>query len=146
MKTFIIAEIGVNHNGKIDLAKKLIKIAKNSGADAVKFQSYISKDLVSKKAKLASYQKKKVKHNSMLTMLERYELKKKDQKFLFKYCKKANIEFISSAFDLSSLDFLANELNLKRLKVPSGEITNLPYLKELAKTKKSIILSTGKYC
>lgn len=143
MKTFIIAEIGVNHNGKIDLAKKLIKIAKNSGADAVKFQSYISKDLVSKKAKLASYQKKKVKHNSMLTMLERYELKKKDQKFLFKYCKKANIEFISSAFDLSSLDFLANELNLKRLKVPSGEITNLPYLKELAKTKKPIILSTG---
>ena len=103
MKTFIIAEIGVNHNGKIDLAKKLIKIAKNSRPDAVKFQSYISKDLVSKKAKLASYQKKKVKHNSMLTMLERYELKKKDQKFLFKYCKKANIEFISSALRATTL-------------------------------------------
>jgi len=143
MRTFIIAEIGVNHNGSIKIAKKLITAAKKNGADAVKFQSYISSELVSKSAELAIYQRKGVRKNSMLLMLKKYELSKKNQLLLFKFCKKIKIEFMSSAFDLESLNFLTAKLKLKKLKVPSGEINNFPYLIELAKKRKKVILSTG---
>ena len=143
MKTFIIAEIGVNHNGSIKIAKKLIMAAKKYGANAVKFQSYISNELVSKSAELAIYQRKGIKKNSMLLLLKKYELSQKNQLLLFKFCKKIKIEFLSSAFDLNSLNFLTDKLKLKKLKVPSGEITNFPYLVELAKKGKKVILSTG---
>ena len=138
-KTFIIAEAGINHNGNINIAKKMIKVAKECGADAIKFQSYKSERLVTKNLSLAKYQKKSEKNNrKMLNMLKKYELSEKDQIKLYKYSKKLKIIFISSAFDLKSLSFLIRNLNLKILKIPSGEITNLPYLIAIAKSKKKI--------
>ena len=143
-KTFIIAEAGINHNGNINIAKKMIKVAKECGADAIKFQSYKSERLVIKNLSLAKYQKKSEKNNrKMINMLKKYELSEKDQIKLYKYSKKLKITFISSAFDLKSLSFLIRTLNLKILKIPSGEITNLPYLTAIAKSKKKLILSTG---
>ena len=143
-KIFIIAEIGINHNGNILLAKKLIREAKKSGADAVKFQSYISNELVTENLSLANYQKRGNKKNTkILQILKKCELSQKNQINLYKYCKRLNINFISSAFDIKSLKFLYKNLKLKTLKVPSGELTNLPYIVELAKSKKKIILSTG---
>ena len=143
-KIFIIAEIGINHNGNILLAKKLIREAKKSGADAVKFQSYISNELVTENLSLANYQKRSNKKNTkILQILKKCELSQKNQINLYKYCKRLNINFISSAFDIKSLKFLYKNLKLKTLKVPSGELTNLPYIVELAKSKKKIILSTG---
>tara|TARA_B100001123_G_C15288292_1_gene1016453 strand:+ start:328 stop:1338 length:1011 start_codon:yes stop_codon:yes gene_type:complete len=143
-KTFIIAEAGINHNGDLNIAKKMIKTAKKCGVDAIKFQSYESESLVTKNLSLAKYQKKGEKKNyKMINMLKKYELSKNDQIKLCKYCKKLKIIFMSSAFDMRSLSFLIKNLNLKILKIPSGEITNLPYLIFAAKSKKKIILSTG---
>lgn len=140
----IIAEAGVNHNGNIKTAEKLIDAASEAGADYVKFQTFNPKKLVSINAKKAAYQIENTKNNSesQLEMLQKLQLSKDDHLYLLNYCKKRNIKFLSTAFDLESLDFL-NELNLDLFKVPSGEITNLPYLRRMASFNKPIIISTG---
>lgn len=142
-KTFIIAEAGVNHNGSIDLAYKLIDEAKNAGADAVKFQSFKASNIVSKKAEKAEYQKRTTDSNeTQYEMIKRLELSLEDHINLINYCKKKEIEFLSSPFDFDSIDVL-NNLGLKTFKIPSGEIINLPYLRKIGKLNKNIILSTG---
>ena len=144
-QTYIIAEAGINHNGSFMIAKKLIYAAKKCGADAIKFQSFNPDKVVTKKLKLANYQKKNLgsKSKSMLDMIKKLKLTQKDHFKLLKIAKKNKIDFISSAFDLESLDFLIKKLKLKILKIPSGEINNFQYLKRISKTKKKIILSTG---
>jgi N,N'-diacetyllegionaminate synthase len=140
----IIAEAGVNHNGNIDLAKELIDAAADAGVDYVKFQTFNSKKLVSKNAQKADYQKENTKEvgESQLKMLQKLELSKEDHLVLIEYCKSKNIKFLSTAFDLDSVDFL-EELNIDLWKVPSGEITNLPYLRKIGALGKPIIISTG---
>ena len=143
MKTIIIAEAGVNHNGKVNLAKKLISKAANSGADFIKFQTYKTEDIVISKAALAFYQKKIVnKFKNQFQMLKKYELKHSDVKKLIKFSKTKKIKFLSSPFDIGSIKFL-NQFNLEYFKIPSGEITNYMYLKTIGALKKKIILSTG---
>lgn len=143
-KVKIIAEIGPNHNGKIALAKKLICRAKIAGADYVKFQTYKTEDIILKNAIKAEYQIKntKIKNETQFNMLKKLELSFDDFKKLYKFSKLKKIKFISTAFDIKSLDFI-NTLNPDFLKIPSGEITNYPLLKEIAKKKKKILLSTG---
>ena len=142
--TYVIAEAGVNHNGDIKLAKKLIKVASDANADAIKFQTFKSSKLVSKFAPKAKYQIQNTKNNSnQLEMLKKLELDYKDFIILRDYCNKKNIDFITTAFDLESLDFIVNKLKVKILKIPSGEITNLPYILECALSGLDIILSTG---
>jgi N,N'-diacetyllegionaminate synthase len=142
MPVFIIAEAGVNHNGDINLAKQLIDIAVDAGADAVKFQSFSADKLVTQAAKTAAYQQKNTEQNSQYQLLKSLELSVAEHQQLVDYCNIRNIEFMSTAFDNDYLDLLV-ELGIKRLKSPSGEITNLPYLKQLASKKLPIILSTG---
>lgn len=143
MSTFIIAEAGINHNGSLELAKKMVDAAKDSGADCIKFQTFIAENLVSKMAVKAEYQKKQMDSNeSQYAMLKRLELPFKSFTELKQYCDEKEIEFLSTAFDLESINFLI-ELDQQRWKIPSGEITNLPYLIKTAKTCKPIILSTG---
>jgi N,N'-diacetyllegionaminate synthase len=143
-KVLIIAEAGVNHNGDIELAKKLIDAAADAGVDYVKFQTFNSKKLVSKSAQKADYQKENTNDaiESQLKMLQRLELSKENHIVLIEYCKSKNIKFLSTAFDLDSIDFL-NQLNIDLWKVPSGEITNLPYLRKLGSLGKPVIISTG---
>lgn len=142
-KTIIIAEAGVNHNGKINEALKLVDIAAKSKADYVKFQTFITDDLVQKKIGLAKYQRKNLSGiKSQYEMLKKLELSKADHKKIIKRCKERGIKFLSSPFDLKSIDLLKN-LNLKLIKVPSGEITNIPYLRKIGSLNKNIILSTG---
>lgn len=140
----IIAEAGVNHNGDIALAKKLIDAAADAGVDYVKFQTFNSKKLVSKSAQKADYQKQNTNDEveSQLKMLQKLELSKKDHLILIEHCKAKNIKFLSTAFDLDSIDFL-DELRIDLWKVPSGEITNLPYLRKLGGLGKPVIISTG---
>ena len=143
MSVFIIAEAGVNHNGSIDIAKKLIDVASDAGADAVKFQTFRAKDLVSKIAQKAEYQKKTTdKTESQFDMIKKLELDAKTHEDLISYCKSKHIIFLSSPFDIDSINFL-NDLGLEVFKIPSGEITNLPYLREIGKLNKKVILSTG---
>ena len=140
---FIIAEAGVNHNGDIKLAKELIDTAKNAGADAVKFQTFKAESLVSKVAQKADYQKQATATDeSQLEMLKKLELSFGDFKDLKKYCEEKGILFLSTPFDLDSIDFLES-LEMPIYKVPSGEITNLPYLMKIASTGKPVIMSTG---
>lgn len=143
-KTFIIAEAGVNHNGSIDLAKKLIDVASQSGADAVKFQTFKATNLVSKYAQKAEYQKENMNDgdDSQFNMLKKLELDIDTHKVLISYCKSKNIMFLSTPFDHDSIELL-NDLGLKIFKIPSGEITNLPYLRHIGKLNKKVILSTG---
>lgn len=142
-KTLIIAEAGVNHNGDINLAKKLVEVASDAGADCVKFQTFVANDCVSKNAKKAEYQLQTTDENqSQLDMIKKLELSKQDHEILIKHCKKCNIKFLSTAFDLESIDLLV-EFGIEIFKIPSGEITNLPYLKKIASFNKNIILSTG---
>jgi N,N'-diacetyllegionaminate synthase len=143
-KVIIIAEAGVNHNGDINLAKKLIDVAADAGVDYVKFQTFNTKKLVSKYAKKASYQKQNTVSitESQLEMLQKLELSKEDHFELISYCEIKNVKFLSTGFDLESIQFL-NELNIDMFKVPSGEITNLPYLKKIGELGKPIIISTG---
>ena len=143
-RTLIIAEAGVNHNGDIKLAKKLIDIAANAGTDYVKFQTFKADKLVSTSAKKAEYQilNSGDPTETQLQMLKKLELSPEDHFELIDYCNQKNIQFLSTAFDLKSLEFLKS-LNLKIGKVPSGEITNLPYLQAIAKAFPKIILSTG---
>lgn len=143
MKTFIIAEAGVNHNGSIDLAKELIDVAVNAGADAVKFQTFKAELIVSKSADKAEYQKKTTtKNESQYEMLKKLELTEQMHEVLVHYCKQKNIEFLSTPFDFPSISML-KKLGMKKYKIPSGEITNLPYLRCVAGVAEEIILSTG---
>ncbi|EAK0771170.1 N-acetylneuraminate synthase [Campylobacter lari] len=142
-KTIIIAEAGVNHNGDINLAKKLIEVASDAGADYVKFQTFIASNCVSKIAKKAKYQlQNTLADENQLDMIKKLELSKQDHEILINHCKKHSIKFLSTAFDLESIEFLSS-LNLDFFKIPSGEITNFPYLKKIASYDKKIILSTG---
>lgn len=142
-KTYIIAEAGVNHNGDFNLAKKMIYEAKQAGADAVKFQTFVSQNLVSSFAPKAEYQKKTTgSSESQQDMLKKLELSFGDFKLLQDYANKLNIDFLSTPFDEDSLEFLKT-LEMPFWKIPSGEITNLPYLMKIEETKKPIILSTG---
>lgn len=142
-KVFIIAEAGVNHNGSIELAKKLIDVASESGADAVKFQTFKAENLATKNAKKANYQMETTDlRESQFQMLKKFEINFKMHKQLISYCKKKSIMFLSSPFDIDSISLL-NDLGLNTLKIPSGEIINLPYLRYIGKLKKKIILSTG---
>ena len=142
-KVYIIAEAGVNHNGSLDIAKTLGDEAKKSGADCIKFQTFIAENIISKNAKQAKYQTKNIgKEQSQLEMIKKLELSFEDFKQLNNYCIEKNIDFLSTAFDLESIDFLES-LSMNTWKIPSGEITNLPYLIKIAKLKKKVILSTG---
>ena len=143
MSVFIIAEAGVNHNGSIDLAKKLIDVASESGADGVKFQTFKATNLATKSSEKANYQKKTTDHKeNQFDMLKKLELNKEMHIKLINYSKKKNIKFLSSPFDHDSIDLLV-DLGLEIFKIPSGEITNLPYLRKIGKLNKKIILSTG---
>lgn len=140
---FIIAEAGVNHNGNIELAKKLIDIAVEAKVDAVKFQTFKTENLVSKNAKKAEYQEKTTcKNESQFQMLKKLELDIETHRILMAYCKEKKIMFLSTAFDLESIDVL-NNLGIEIFKIPSGEITNYPYLKKIGMLRKNVILSTG---
>ena len=142
-KVFIIAEAGVNHNGSINLAKKLIDAAVASGADAVKFQTFKAENLATKYAKKANYQKNLTNQKeSQFDMLKKLELSKEMHIELINYSKIKDIKFLSSPFDYESIELL-KDLGLKIFKIPSGEITNLPYLRHIGKLNKKIILSTG---
>ena len=145
MKVLIIAEAGVNHNGDIDIAKKLIHAAADSGADYVKFQSFKASKLVSEKAKKAEYQRNNLKGDrdqSQFKMLKKLELSDDDHIALLKECKKAGVKFLSTAFDVEGLDYLIS-LGIDLIKIPSGEITNYPYLKRVGELGRTTILSTG---
>lgn len=143
-KVLIIAEAGVNHNGSIELAKRLVDEAVNAGVDYIKFQTFKSEKLVSKGAKQAEYQQKNIGHEgeSQYTMLKRLELSPADHEVLIDYCNSKGIKFFSTAFDMDSIDYL-HSLNLGLWKIPSGEITNFPYLRKIATFGEPIILSTG---
>ncbi|EAH5886989.1 N-acetylneuraminate synthase [Campylobacter upsaliensis] len=142
-KVLIIAEAGVNHNGDINLAKKLIEQAAKAGADVVKFQTFKANSCVSVSAKKAKYQlETTAKEESQLEMIKKLELSYESHFELMKHCKKHGIAFLSTPFDLESVEFLRG-LDLPYFKIPSGEITNLPYLKAVAKCKKKVLLSTG---
>lgn len=142
-KTLIIAEAGVNHNGELEIAKELVREAKKCGADIVKFQTAKLSSLVSKTAKMAEYQKENIgQEMSQREMLKKLLLSYDEFTELAAYCREIGITFLSTPFDLESIDFL-EELGCDMWKIPSGEITNLPYLEKIGKTHKNIILSTG---
>tara|TARA_B110000037_G_C17087646_1_gene492634 strand:+ start:655 stop:1665 length:1011 start_codon:yes stop_codon:yes gene_type:complete len=142
-KVFIIAEAGVNHNGSIAIAKKLIDTASAAGANAVKFQTFKADNLATKNAQKARYQKETTDiEESQFNMLKKLELNASMHRRLISYCKNKKIMFLSSPFDHESIDLLKN-LGLEIFKIPSGEITNLPYLRNIGKLNKKIILSTG---
>lgn len=142
-KVLVIAEAGVNYNGRLDLAYKMVDVAKECGADIVKFQTGVPEKVMSRYAEKAEYQKKTTgEGESQLDMVRKLMLKFEDFIPLKKYCNEKGIKFLSTPFDLSSIDFL-DELGCDIWKIPSGEITNLPYLLRVARTGKSIIMSTG---
>lgn len=142
-KTLIIAEAGVNHNGDIDMALKLIKAASEASADIVKFQTFKAENLATSEARKANYQIKNTdEHEGQLSMLKKLEFTMKEYILLSNYAKELGIEFLTTAFDQESMDLLRN-FSLKRVKIPSGEITNLPYLRSISKLNLPIILSTG---
>jgi len=140
--TLIIAEAGVNHNGSMEYAKKLIDIAAEAGADYVKFQTFKAETLVTKIADKAEYQKNVNEDESQFDMIKKLELNKESHEELIHYCEKKDIKFLSTAFDLDSIDLLT-KLNIPIYKIPSGEITNLPYLRYIGGMGKPIIMSTG---
>jgi len=140
----IIAEAGVNHNGSIKMARQLIDVAAEAGADVVKFQTFKADKVVSKYAPKAAYQKQATaKSESQLEMVRKLELDESAHRKLQEHCRRRGIEFLSTPFDFESVDLLARKLKLRRLKIPSGEITNGPYLLHVARTGKPVILSTG---
>ena len=139
---FVIAEAGVNHNGSLEMAKKLVDAAKEAGADAVKFQAYKTERLVTKEAQKAEYQKKVGKSNSQYDLLKKLELGEDAIRELFKYSQKKGIIFLASAFDLESVELL-DQIGVSAFKVASGEITNFPLLECIAEKQKPVIISTG---
>ena len=142
--TIIIAEAGVNHNGSIDIAKQLIDVAKEADADYIKFQTFNADRLVTKTAMQADYQQKNIgeKGGNQFQMLKKLELSEADHEELIRYCNLKGIKFFSTAFDLDSIDYLAS-LKLGLWKIPSGEITNFPYIRKIALFHQPVILSTG---
>lgn len=143
MGIIIIAEAGVNHNGSVAMAKQMVLAAKEAGADYIKFQTFSPEKIVSKFAAKADYQKQTTgTGGSQLEMLEKLALGQEDFLRLKEYCKSQGIGFLSTPFDLESIHFL-DKLEMDFWKLPSGEITNLPYLLEIAKTRKSVVMSTG---
>ncbi len=142
--TIIIAEAGVNHNGSIDIAKRLIEEAATAGVDYIKFQTFKTENLVSKSARKADYQQKNMNSDddSQFNMLKKLELSQEQHEELIRYCKIKGVKFFSTAFDLDSLDYLAS-LQLGLWKIPSGELTNYPYIKKIALNHEQVILSTG---
>lgn len=142
-KTYIIAEAGVNHNGSVDIAKRMIDAAVKAGADAVKFQTFVPEEIACGDAPKAEYQKRTTGgKGSQLGMLKKLALDAEAHRKLLGYCNRKGIGFLSSPFDMQSIDLL-NSLGLKVFKIPSGEITNLPYLQKIGSLKKKIIMSTG---
>jgi len=143
-RIFIIAEAGVNHNGDLELAKKLVDAAVEAGADAVKFQTFKAEEVATPDAERAQYQKNNMpeKEESQLEMIKRLELSYAQFRELYAYCRHKGIIFLSSPFDPESIDFLA-ELGVPYFKIPSGEITNYPFLRRIAGKKRPVILSTG---
>jgi N,N'-diacetyllegionaminate synthase len=141
-RVFFIAEAGVNHNGDLALAKRLVEIAAKSGADAVKFQTFDASELATIDAGKAEYQNLQTGDSTQREMLAKLALRPEDFLALQKHCAACNIIFMSSAFDMKSVEVLAN-LNMSIWKIPSGEITNLPYLRKVGGLKKQVILSTG---
>lgn len=142
-RTLIIAEAGVNHNGSIEMAKRLIEKAADASVDYVKFQTFKSEKLVSRHATKAEYQKANTDgEDSQLKMLQQLELSHSDHLQLIEHCNHCGVKFLSTAFDLDSIDFLSS-LNLDLWKIPSGEITNLPYLRRIAQKGGKVIMSTG---
>ena len=143
MSVTIIAEAGVNHNGDINLAKELINIASDANADYIKFQTFKAENLASKDAEKSEYQKSNTKNNdTQYNMLKSLELSKTDHIELINYCQSKDIKFLSSAFDLDSLDFLLS-LECELIKIPSGEINNYYYLEKISSQEIPVILSTG---
>jgi N,N'-diacetyllegionaminate synthase len=144
MSTYVIAEAGVNHNGDVSTALELVDRAKESGADAIKFQTFITDDIVTKGAKKAGYQLLQTGgRETQFEMLKKLELSQDSFLSIGEHCKKNGIVFLSTAFDLESLDFLDKQLDVPLFKIPSGEITNLPLLMSIATRGKPVILSTG---
>lgn len=143
-KVLIIAEAGVNHNGSLELAKRLIDVAAEAGVDYVKFQTFKSENLVTRRACQAGYQQRNLgsEFQTQLQMLKQLELSTEDHQVLLAYCREKGVAFLSTAFDFESIDFLAT-LKPDLWKIPSGEITNYPYLKYIAQFRKPVILSTG---
>lgn len=142
-RVFIIAEAGVNHNGDIETAKRLVDVAAVAGADAVKFQTFKAENLVCKNARKADYQMETTdQEESQFEMLKKLELTPSMHERLLEYCNQKNIMFLSTPFDIESLHYLIT-LGCEMIKIPSGEITNYPFLKEVGKTGKKVILSTG---
>lgn len=143
-KVIIIAEAGVNHNGDIEMAKKLIDVAVNAGVDYVKFQTFKAETIVSPSAKKADYQAKNIDDgdDSQFKMLKNLELSHENHLLLIDYCDQKNIKFFSTAFDVDGVNYL-DSLGLEMFKIPSGEITNYPYLRAIAQKNKPVILSTG---
>ena len=142
-KVFIIAEAGVNHNGSTELAKKLIDVAAEAGADAVKFQTFKADRLVSRRAQKADYQKQTTSvDETQYEMIKNLELDENAHRILISYCKEKKIMFLSTPFDHDSIDLL-NSFQIAIFKIPSGEITNLPYLRHIGSLGKEVILSTG---
>jgi len=144
MGVLVIAEAGVNHNGSMEIAKRLIDVAAIAGADYVKFQTFKTENLVTKTAKQADYQRKNIGNtdDSQYGMLKKLELTESQHYELMEHCKLKNIKFLSTAFDLESVEFLSS-LGLGIWKIPSGEITNYPYIKRIASKKQPVILSSG---
>lgn len=142
-RTIIIAEAGVNHNGSFQMAKKMVDAAKSCGVDYIKFQTFRAEKISNRFAAQAEYQRNNLKKEStQLEMLRQLELKQSDFRSLYDYCSEIGIKFLSTPFDLESIDFLA-DFGMDYMKVPSGEITNLPYLRKIAKTGIPVIMSTG---
>ncbi len=142
--TYIIAEAGVNHNGSLEIAKKLIEVAADAGADAVKFQTFKADKLVSSSALKAEYQTRTTDATeTQFAMIRKLELDEAAHDILIGHCKLCGIEFLSTPFDEDSVDLLAGRFNLARIKIPSGEITNAPLLLKIAESAKPVILSTG---
>lgn len=141
--TFIIAEAGDNHNGSFELALKLVDKAVEAGADCVKFQTFVTENVISKFAEKAEYQKENTgSDESQFDMVKKLELSFEQFREIQKYCQKKGIMFLSTPFDLDSIGFL-QEIGIPFWKIPSGEITNLPYLEKIAHTGKDIVMSTG---
>lgn len=142
MSVYIIAEAGVNHNGSFETACKLVDVAKAAGVDCIKFQTFNSENLVAKTAQKADYQKSTTGDGSQADMLRKLELSYADFIALKNYCDKVGITFLSTPFDFESIEFL-NSIDMPFWKIPSGEVTNYPYLVALAKTGKPVVMSTG---
>lgn len=142
-RIYIIAEAGVNHNGSLEIAKKMVDAAGKAGADAIKFQTFKAENIVTQNASRAEYQVKNTGEDaSQYSMLKKLELSYDDFRELKAYCDDSGIEFLSTPFDLESIDFL-QELGIRFLKIPSGEITNFPYLRKIGQTGMPVIMSTG---